>query len=110
MLKTFKNMITAPDPHQPCDLHRQESASLRSELHHSYDRERQQRNAISRLQADNHRLERENSSLKLSQQQSIIEEMTDRILEQKLLRETPTLTLPCIHHQTAGFNFATPAR
>ena len=110
MFHTLKRIFSAPDPHGPCDIHRQESARLLAELHHSYDREREQRNAVTQLEAENLRLQQDNQTLRLSQQQAVIENLADRILEQKLQRETPALTLPCPHHRTAGLTFAASSR
>lgn len=110
MFHVFARILSAPDPHQPCNLHRQESAKLRAELHQSYDRERQQQNAIARLEAETRRLQKVNHTLQLSQQHAIIEDLADRILERKLQRETPAVSLPCPHHQTAGLTFAASTR
>ena len=103
-LRTKFSANTQPDPY---DEYRIQSADLRVQLHQSYDREKLQKYTIAQLQAENHRLAQENTSLRLSQQQAVVEELADRLLDRKSHNETPSVTIPCSQHQQAHFSFQT---
>ena len=107
MIQWLRILLTEKDRHQPCDKHRDEAADLRSQLHQAYDQRKLQGYTIAQLQADNRRLLQDNHNLRRTQQEHIIGELADRIIEQKLVRETPELVLPCPQHRSAGMTFAT---
>ena len=106
MFHQIKRVFAQRDEHQPCGLHRQESAGLRAELHQMFDEKRALQNHAARLEAENRRLTDANTSLRLHQKDSLIEELADRLLEHKSLSEYPHVTLPCPHHVSAEISFA----
>ena len=107
MFDFLKRALTPPEQHDACEMHRNEGAALRAEMHQLYDRNRQMQNQLSRLQAENQRLSQANTALRMSQKDSLIEELADRLLTRKAVREAPTLTIPCRHHRSAEISFAT---
>ena len=106
MFDFLKRALTPPEQHEACETHRYESAALRAEMHQLYDRNRQMQNQLSQLQAENLRLSQANTALRMSQKDSLIEELADRLLEHKATREAPALTIPCPHHRSAEITFA----
>ena len=109
MFQWLTSMLRDHEDHEPCQMHQEESAGLRSQLHGYHDRQNLLGNTIAQLRADNQRLIQENHTLRHSQQQDIIADLADRIIEQKLRRETPSVSLPCPHHSTAGITFMAAA-
>ena len=105
MLNFFQYKLTAPQKPDPCEPYRIQTADLRVQLHQSYDREKLQNYTIAQLQADNQRLSHENANLRFAQQESLLEELADRLLDRKSRKETPSVTLPCPHHQQVHLSF-----
>lgn len=106
MFDFLKRALTPPEKHQACETHRNESATLRAEMHQLYDRNRQLHNGLARLEAENLRLSRANTALRLCQKDSRIEELADRLITSKADREAPAFTIPCRHHRSADISFA----
>ena len=111
MFDIIRKLLNSPAPTapaDPCEQHRNNEATLLAELDQGYHRERQLRNSLARLQAENLRLQEQNLQLSRSQQQLAIEELADRIIARKHRRETPALRLPCSQHRNAGMQFNLP--
>lgn len=109
MLHTVSKLISLARPkdeHAPCELHRNEAAGLRSQMHDMYDDIRQLRNSLNQALAEKARLKTENTVLRTSQQENLIQELADRIIQQKMDAETPTVALPCTQHHQAAITFA----
>ena len=109
MLHTVSKLISLARPkdeHAPCELHRNEAAGLRSQMHDMYDDIRQLRNSLNQALAEKARLKTENTVLSTGQQENLIQELADRIIQQKMDAETPAVALPCTQHHQAAITFA----
>ena len=92
-------------PEEPDSQRRMREADLLAQLHAAYDREQARLAEIARLECETGRLQRENEVLRISQKDSVIEELADRLLESKERRERP-VALPCSVHRRAKIAFA----